>query len=123
VANKFTDAVANLMFVKAPIKAVLTVLAYRTNNKTGACFPSIGRIAAESGFSSAAVKRALRSLRDAGVISKIGEHQTKFGPVNIWQITPVILAPRYEIPQVLLIPGTRETRSGVEDNRHVGISA
>ncbi len=54
--------------IKAPAKCVLLVLANRANTELQ-CWPSHKTIGFESGFGETSVKRALRKLRDEGLIS------------------------------------------------------
>jgi helix-turn-helix protein len=51
-------------------KAVLLALANRANHDTGKCCPSVERIARETEFGTTAVKRALKSLCDKGIVSR-----------------------------------------------------
>jgi len=54
--------------LKGPARAVLIVLADRADDN-GKCYPGMGRIAAESGFSRSTVKTALKALKSDGLIS------------------------------------------------------
>jgi hypothetical protein len=68
MANKFTDAVFHAL-VPAVDKAVLYALAYRTDNATGACYPSIRTIAKEAGCSNTIVKAVITYAVSIGVLA------------------------------------------------------
>ena len=51
-------------------KLVLWALAEHYNEKTSACFPSQERIAEQVGINLSSVKRAIKELEGAGLISK-----------------------------------------------------
>ena len=89
---KHLDLVKKHSKTKGPAKAVMLVLASRADEKTGECWPSFNRIAAEAGLSRRTVMRHL------AVIEKIGElvitprghmSQTKGGiqKSNLYRIT------------------------------------
>lgn len=61
------DAVMALN-LKAPVKAVLFVLARRANDKTGKCWPSLKRLSADSGNGRSTTSRALRDLQRLGLV-------------------------------------------------------
>jgi hypothetical protein len=86
VANKFTDAVFYMPRMKGTNKAVLAALAGFADNDTGECWPSVGTLAIKTGFSTATVKRALRILRKADIISVAAQRETKNGYVNVHRI-------------------------------------
>lgn len=55
MANKFTDAVFNIQLPgesrnRVVLKAILMAVAWRTDNKSGLCWPSYARIAAKPIF-------------------------------------------------------------------------
>lgn len=51
-----------------PDRLVLLALADRHNSETGACFPSLRRVAEDANLSERAVRLALRALEEAGLI-------------------------------------------------------
>jgi hypothetical protein len=68
MANKFTDAVFHAK-VPAVDKAVLWALAHRTDNETGACYPSIKTIAKEAGCSVTITKEVIAYAVNIGLLS------------------------------------------------------
>jgi hypothetical protein len=62
-------------------KAVLMVLAYRTNKATGTCHPSIARLCAETGASKKPVIAALQELEKMGLITT----QKTYGAVTVYR--------------------------------------
>lgn len=64
------DAVMALK-LRGPVKAVLFVLARRVSDKTGRCWPSLNRLAEDSGFSRRLVTNAIAELQAVGVLNVI----------------------------------------------------
>lgn len=58
-------------------KLVMFVLAHHHNHETGACFPSVRRVAKESGLSERGVRLGMAALVEAGLIRK--RRATKMG--------------------------------------------
>ena len=67
MANKFTDAVFHAK-VPAVDKAVLWAIAHRTDNSTGACYPSIKTISKEAGCSPTIVKAVVAYAVSVGLL-------------------------------------------------------
>jgi hypothetical protein len=76
VANKFTDAVSEIV-LPATQKIVLWVLAQFSNNDTGVCWPGQTLIARLAGLSYSTVQRSIDKLIEHGLISVTGEHQVR----------------------------------------------
>ena len=69
---------------------IYVVLIRFANNETGACYPSLERIASCAGVSRTTTKKAIKSLEEKGILEKFvrvdenGQHTT-----NIYKITRI----------------------------------
>jgi hypothetical protein len=91
MANKFTDAVFNIQLPgesrnRVVLKAILMVVAWRTDNKSGLCWPSYARIAHDANCSRQAVKENLPTLIELGLLTVMGKKITKNGPIHILRV-------------------------------------
>jgi len=73
-------------------RAVLLVLAYRANDKTGSCFPSISLLAKDAGLSRRCIKNAIKKLERMGELvrkTRMGTIATRGGmqKSNLYQLT------------------------------------
>jgi hypothetical protein len=91
------ENVAQLKGLKPFERCVLANLAWRANQKTHLCWPSVERIAAETGVSERQVYRALKSLRAKSLIRAKGK--TKYGTVQ-YLVTPGSSCAGSPIPQL-----------------------
>ena len=91
MANKFTDAVFNIQLPgesrnRVVLKAILMAVAWRTDNKSGVCWPSYARIAHDANCSRQAVKENLPTLIELGLLTVVGKKITKNGPIHILRV-------------------------------------
>ncbi len=95
MANTFLNAVTAHQQLKGTVKSVALALANRADD-SGSSFPSIKTLAADTGFSTSTVKRAIRSLRDNGYLKvssrerKDGSHTSNFYTLLIEAFTGAI---------------------------------
>jgi hypothetical protein len=89
VANKWTDMVFCLLDMQPVPKAVLSALAFHSNNDSGQSWPSVPLLARETGYKETAVKKAIKLLNAERIISKVGTKPCKNGDVNVWEINGV----------------------------------
>src|SRR5258708_29772373 len=69
MANKYTDAVFHAK-VPAVDKAVLWAIAHRSNNETGACYPSVRTVSKEGGASTTIVKAVIAYAASIGILER-----------------------------------------------------
>ncbi len=87
MANKYTDAVFHAQRIPLTEKAILWALAHRANNVTGDCFPSIARIALDTGASERTVTRTIKSLLRMGLVKITGKRHYRGGHAhNVYQV-------------------------------------
>ncbi|MDI3336859.1 helix-turn-helix domain-containing protein [Defluviimonas aestuarii] len=82
MSNLATNWVNTLTLPPAQM-GVLRVLADMHNGKTGACWPSISKICARSGYSKSTVRRAINALEAAGLL--VVHHRLRRG--TGWQMS------------------------------------
>lgn len=79
---KLSDWIWTLQISPAEKLLCLALLRFRSN-KTGLCFPSQSRLAEWTGLSRSGVQKAIRSLRQKGLL----DSQTKDGTSNRYKFT------------------------------------
>lgn len=98
MANIYTDAVHKAILPgndksRGLVKAVLTAMAWHTNNDTGVFWGSHNKFAAEANVSRDTVVRAVPKLVELGLLEITGERPTRFGPCNEYRMNlEVVLA-------------------------------
>ena len=88
------DAVAALRDLRGPAKSVLFQLARRADEDTLESWPSVDRLAADSGLGRTAVNSALRSLIAAGVIEIVTQSPGRTSNVYRLNLAPQPYASR-----------------------------
>jgi hypothetical protein len=91
MANRYTDAVHKLIlpgegYHRTVLKAVLTAMAWHTENKGGTFHGSHGTFAREANCSRSTVVRAVPELVELGLIEIIGQKPTRNGPCNRYRM-------------------------------------
>src|SRR5579864_270913 len=91
MANKFTDAVHKLILPgkgrdRVTTKAVLTAMAWHTDNKSGVFWGSYALFANEANCSRDAVRESIPKLIELGLLTIIGEKPTRFGPCHMFKV-------------------------------------
>jgi len=91
VANRYTDAVHKAILPgkgrnRVTLKAVLTAMAWHTDNKTGAFWGSHSKFAREANCSRQAAKENIPTLIELGLVTVIGERPTRFGPCHVYKM-------------------------------------
>jgi hypothetical protein len=85
-------------------KAVLSALAFHSNNDSGQSWPSVPLLARETGYKETAVKNALKLLEAEEFISKVGTKPCKNGEVNVWEINGVAVQRGFDTTGALYVP-------------------
>jgi hypothetical protein len=122
MANKFTDAVFNIQLPgesrnRVVLKAILMAVAWRTDNKSGLCWPSYARIAHDANCSRQAVKENLPALIELGLLTVAGKKITKNGPIHILRVNMDAILKFTD--QGVELPGSPAT--GVSESGHQGV--
>ena len=122
MANKFTDAVFNIQLPgesrnRVVLKAILMAVAWRTDNKSGLCWPSYARIAHDANCSRQAVKENLPTLIELGLLTVAGKKITKNGPIHILRVNMDAILKFTD--QGVELPGSPAT--GVSESGHQGV--
>jgi hypothetical protein len=91
VANKYTDAVHKAILPgkgrgRVTAKAVLTAMAWHTDNKAGTFWGTHNTFAREANCSRDAVRENVPKLVELGLITAIGQKPTRYGPCHFYRM-------------------------------------
>ena len=91
MANKYTDAVHKVILPgkgrdRVTIKAVLTAMAWHTDNKAGTFWGTHNKFAREANCSRDAVRENAPKLVELGLITVIGQKPTRYGPCHFYRM-------------------------------------
>jgi hypothetical protein len=91
VANKYTDAVHKMILPgkgrdRVTTKAVLTAMAWHTDNKAGTFWGTHNTFAREANCSRDAVRENVPKLVELGLITAIGQKPTRYGPCHFYRM-------------------------------------
>src|ERR1035437_9230967 len=92
-------------------------VAWRTDNKSGVCWPSYARIAHDANCSRQAVKENLPTLIELGLLTVAGKKITKNGPIHILRVNMDAILKFTD--QGVELPGSPAT--GVSESGHQGV--
>lgn len=87
------------------VKLVLLSMADRAD-ETACCWPSYARLALDTGLERKSVMRAMKALRDAGLIEPAGETRGKTNSVPVYKLN--VGAQREDISRSQRVPGPKE---------------
>jgi hypothetical protein len=111
MANQYTDAVHKAILPEALgnlrllCKAILTAMAWHTDNKSGVLWGSYGTFAREANCSRISAKRAVPLLVNLGLVDIIGTRATRNGLIYIFKFNLVaVVALAYRPTGLLKIP-------------------
>jgi hypothetical protein len=118
MANKYTDAVHKLILPgkgrdRVTTKAVLTAMAWHTDNKSGVFWGSYSLFAHEANCSRDAVRESIQKLIELGLLTITGEKPTRFGPCHMFKMNYDVIV-KYS-DQVAEVPSGSPT--GLEDDQ------
>ena len=91
MANKYTDAVHKMILPgkgrdRVTTKAVLTAMAWHTDNKAGTFWGTHNTFAREANCSRDAVRENVPKLVELGLITAIGQKPTRYGPCHFYRM-------------------------------------